>query len=333
MEAISVDDRSSQTKPGDVPSRQSEGRTRTLLLSMDAQHREATIAVAKALGSTQRMRILDYLQARVANVSEIAEALSMPLSTANLHLTLLEECGLIRSDVISASRGVQKVCARLHDMIMFQLPRSFVQYDEQVTVQMPIGAYVNCKIAPTCGIAAETGLIGYIDDPISFYEPLRFEAQLIWFRSGFLEYHFPYRSQPERKPKSLTISMELCSEAPNYHYDWPSDIFMEINSHEIGVWTSPGDFGGERGVLTPLWWEEWNSQYGLLKSWRVDQAGTWIDGVRLSDVTINELELGELPFMRLRFGVKDDAQNIGGMNLFGRTFGNYPQDIMMQLHF
>ncbi len=313
--------------------RQSEGRTRTLLLSMDSEQRDASIAVAKALGSTQRMRILDYLQSRVANVSEIAEALKMPLSTANLHLNLLEECGLIRSEMISASRGVQKVCARLYDMIMFQLPRSFVQHDEQVSIQMPIGAFVNFEISPTCGIAAETGLIGYIDDPISFYEPLRFHAQLIWFRSGFLEYHFPYRSLSEQKPKSMTISMEVCSEAPNYHHDWPSDIFMAVNDHSIGTWTSPGDFGGERGNLTPMWWEEWNSQYGLLKTWRVDQSGSWIDGVRLSDVTIDELGIGKQPFIRLRFGVEDNAQNVGGLNLFGRTFGNYPQDIMMQLHF
>ncbi|MCB0114502.1 MAG: helix-turn-helix domain-containing protein [Caldilineaceae bacterium] len=333
MENLNTDGKAANLRAADALPRQSDGRTRTLLLSMDAEHRDASIAVAKALGSTQRMRILDYLQARVANVSEIAEALGMPLSTANLHLNLLEECGLIRSDMISASRGVQKVCARLHDMIMFQLPRSFVQHDEQVSIQMPIGAFVNCQIAPTCGIAAETGLIGYIDDPISFYEPHRFQAQLIWFRSGFLEYHFPYRSQPDRKPKSLMLSMELCSEAPNYHYDWPSDVFMEINGHTVGTWTSPGDFGGERGVLTPMWWEEWNSQYGLLKSWRVDQAGAWIDGVRLSDVTIDDLELGEQPYVSVRFGVREDAQNVGGMNLFGRTFGNYPQDIMMQLHY
>ena len=32
-------------------------------------------------------------------------------------------------------------------------------------------------------------------------------------------------------------------------------------------------------------------------------------------------------------GVKDDARNKGGLNLFGRKFGNYPQDIVMRMGF
>jgi predicted transcriptional regulator len=31
--------------------------------------------------------------------------------------------------------------------------------------------------------------------------------------------------------------------------------------------------------------------------------------------------------------VKDDAKHIGGINIFGRQFGNYPQDIVMRLRF
>lgn len=310
-----------------------DGRNRAIMLTMDAEHREQSINVAKALGSAQRLRILDYLQTRVANVSEIAEALRMPLSTANLHINVLEESGLIRSDLISASRGVQKVCARIYDMVILQLPRTTVQLDKQVNIQMPIGAYAECHIVPTCGLATETSVIGYMDDPVSFYEPIRFSAQLIWFRQGYLEYLFPYRTNPEGQPKSLVLSMEICSEAPNHHPDWPSDIFMEINGQPIGTWTSPGDFGGERGNLTPGWWEEWNSQYGLLKNWRVDHSGSWIDGTPLSGVVIDDLNLDSQPFIRVRFGIHKDAHNVGGLNLFGRKFGNYPQDIVLQVHY
>ena len=103
----------------------SDTRTRTLLLQMDKAQSERSIEVAKALGSAQRVRILDFLQNRVANISEIAEALEMPLSTANLHLNVLEEAGLIRSEIIAASRGVQKICARAYDVIIIQFPRTF----------------------------------------------------------------------------------------------------------------------------------------------------------------------------------------------------------------
>lgn len=307
--------------------------SRTLILELNAKDDQAGVAVVKALGSGQRLRILDYLQTRVANVSEIAEALNMPLSTANLHLNVLEKSGLIRSEIIGASRGVQKLCARAYDLVLIQLPRSAVPFDKQVRMTMPVGAFTGFQVTPTCGLATENGIIGYLDDPISFYEPERFHAQLIWFRQGYLEYHFPHRAEPGRSPKSLQISMEICSEAPNHHQAWPSDIFMEINGREIGVWTSPGDFGGERGQLTPRWWDEWNSQYGLLKTWRVDGSGSWLDGTALSGVTIDQLGLAGQPYVRVRVGIREDAHHKGGLNLFGRHFGNYPQDILLQIHY
>jgi predicted transcriptional regulator len=177
-------------------------------------------------------------------------------------------------------------------------------------------------------------LIGLIDDPASFYEPERFQAQLVWFGGpGFLEYRFPYHPRRGQSPLSLQVSMEICSEAAPHHDDWPSDIFLEINGVEIGRWTSPGDFGGERGALTPAWWGEWNSQYGLLKTWRVDQGGSFIDGRHLSDVGINDLRLDQQCFIQMRVGVKPDAAHVGGLNIFGRDFGNHAQDIMLRVSF
>ena len=172
-----------------------------------------------------------------------------------------------------------------------------------------------------------------MDEPVSFYEPSRFQAQLIWLRQGHLEYRFPYQVEADRLPKSIEISAELCSEAAPYHLDWPSDIFLEINDVLLGAWTSPSDFGGERGRLTPEWWGEWNSQYGLMKTWRVDQDGTFVDRRRLSNITIVDLALDQVPFIQVRLGVKADAVNIGGLNIFGSTFGNYAQEINLQLNY
>jgi predicted transcriptional regulator len=101
----------------------------------------------------------------------------------------------------------------------------------------------------------------------------------------------------------------------------------------LGAWTSPADFGGERGTLTPAWWGEWNSQYGLLKTWRVDQEGAFIDGQFLSKVVIGDLRLDQQPFIQVRVGVKPDAAHVGGLNLFGREFGNHAQDMTLRLSF
>jgi predicted transcriptional regulator len=307
------------------------------VLNADQQDRDQLITVAKALGSEQRLRILDYLQTRAANVSEIAEALAMPLSTANLHLNLLAEAGLIYTETVSARRGIQKLCARSFDVIVLHLPLDQTQQrptHESIQLSMPVGAFVSQAVLAPCGLAGAERLIGLMDDPAAFYEPERYNAQLVWFGGhGFLEYRFPYYPTPGKTPGSFQLSMEICSEAAPHHQAWPSDIFVEVNGVMLGAWTSPADFGGERGTLTPAWWGEWNSQYGLLKTWRVDQEGAFIDGQFLSKVVIGDLRLDQQPFIQVRVGVKPDAAHVGGLNLFGREFGNHAQDMTLRLSF
>ena len=305
---------------------------RTLLLSYSNGEVERLINTAKALGAPQRLRILDCLTHRTANVSEIAELLEMPLATVNLHLNKLEGAGLIRTEMISARRGQQRMCARVVDIVVLHLPDTPVGWDsESILLSMPVGAFVSHNVMPTCGILSSTGVIGRMDDPVSFYEPTRYEAQLVWFSQGYVEYKFPYHAKGNRLPNHLHLSMEICSEAVPHHLEWPSDIFVEINGVEIGAWTSPADFGGERGRFTPAWWKEYNTQYGLLKTWRVDRDGTSVDGRPLSNVTIHDLSLAESQAIAVRIGVRADAVHVGGINIFGSEFGNHAQNILLEL--
>jgi predicted transcriptional regulator len=259
---------------------------------------------------------------------EIAEALDLPQSTATLHINILENAGLIKTDLQPAKRGLQKTCARIYDQVVIQLPARNPHEETVARISMPIGAYVDAEVAPTCGLVSEQGFIGHLDDPAAFYEPERIRAQLLWFRRGYVEYRFPNRVPAKATTDSLEISFELCSEAPLYHDDWPSDITVWINGREIGTWTSPADFGGEHGLLTPVWWDNSNSQYGLLKVWKLTAEGSYVDGVQVSKITLDDLKLGG-DFIRVRIGIKPDARNIGGLNLFGSHFGNYPQDIIL----
>ncbi|MEJ5203471.1 MAG: transcriptional regulator, partial [Anaerolineales bacterium] len=230
-----------------------------------------------------------------------------------------------------ANRGLQKVCSRLYDRVIIELPHAVEPAERLIEISMPIGHYMDCQVAPTCGLASETGIIGLLDDPASFYEPAHVNAQLIWFRKGYVEYRFPNRLPPRATLDSLQLSMEICSEAPLHHDDWPSDITVWINGIEIGTWTSPADFGGQRGSLTPDWWETWNSQFGLLKVWQVTREHTYIDGIKISDVSLADLQVEQHQFITVRIGVKEDAKHVGGLNLFGAKFGNYPQDILLRL--
>jgi len=306
---------------------------RILELLAEDHQLEKLEMVTKALGSDTRLGILRFLSTHTSTVLEIAEALELPPSTATLHINILEKAGLIKTDLRPATRGLQKVCARVFDRIVIQLPSDYEPEDTTVEVSMPIGAFVNVNVAPTCGLAGELGIIGHLDDPSAFYEPDRTHAQLLWFRRGYVEYRFPDRLPPGAVLDDIEISFEVCSEAPLHHPDWPSDITLWIGNTEIGTWTSPADFGGERGALTPSWWDTQNTQYGLLKVWKITNNGSYVDGVSVSMVKLKNLFLKSGKPIAVRVGIKDDATHVGGVNLFGNKFGNYPQGIVLRQHF
>jgi hypothetical protein len=129
----------------------------------------------------------------------------------------------------------------------------------------------------------------------------------------------------------LELSFEACSEAPMHRDPWKSDIEVSINGKLLGVWTSPCDCGGRHGRLTPAWWPELSTQFGFLKAWRVTHDGSFVEDERVGDAAIDELGLKEQNYISVRIGVPADAQNVGGINLFGERFGDHPQGIVLRL--
>jgi len=202
---------------------------------------------------------------------------------------------------------------------------------QPLEISVPIGSYRRFAAAPPCGLASPTSLIGPLDDPEAFYEPARAEAGLLWLHSGWVEYSVASHLPDGASMHALEISAEICSDAPSFREDWPSDITLWIEGKEIGTWTCPGDFGGRRGRLTPAWWDVRDTQFGLLKGWRVDRTGSSLDGDPLSKVTIDDLAI--LAGVRIRLGVKEDALHVGGLNLFGRSFGDHPQDLVLRFEY
>jgi predicted transcriptional regulator len=306
---------------------------RQLLLDITAEADPRLDHVLRALASAPRRRILRLLGERLANVTEIARELDMPVSTANLHVNVLEDAGLLITDRRPARRGSQKVCTRAYDDVALLFERSRPDEGRMIEIGVPLGSYVDCEVRSPCGLASPTTIIGMLDDPASFYDPGRIEAQIVWFQQGFVEYRVAHRLPASARLRSVQVSCEVCSEAPLHHDDWPSDITLAVNRVEVGTWTSPADYGGQRGMLTPSWWEDHNSQYGLLKVWQVNDRGGWVDGTRVSDVALADLEVAALPYLSVRLGVREDARHVGGVNLFGRGFGNHPQDIVVRLHY
>lgn len=299
---------------------------------------EESFHVLNALASKTRLQILKLLSSQKLNVNDIAEQLNLPQSTVSTNITVLEKAGILTVELAAGKKGSQKICSAPYNEVVVQLPNMKKETEQKIIeVAMPVGLYTDFHITPPCGLCSAEEIIGFLDVPETFLNPKRAAASLLWFERGFVEYKFPNNLPPNTELDALEISLEICSEAPvttpETSKNWPSDITIWINEHEIGTWTSPGDFGGDvRGKFTPEWWKLAGSQYGLLKNWKVTHEGTFIDGIRISDVTLAQLDIRAHTSVKIRIGIKTDAANVRGINIFGKGFGNHDQDMLLKMY-
>ncbi len=291
------------------------------------------IELFKALGSDIRINILKLLlKEKELSMNEIASRLGITNGALTSHIKKMEENGLIKVAVERGTHGNQKLCSVAIDKILIEMESEEAHNSNQIyNAELKVGHYSNYEIYPTCGIATQECLIGEVDDPRYFAHPDRINAGILWFTRGYIEYIIPNLLPDATRIDQITLSFEIGSEAPGVSNDWPSDISFFLNDTWIGMWTSAGDFGDVRGIFTPDWWfPNWN-QYGVLKMLVINRKGTFIDGMKVSNVTINQLELDYKSTLRFKFVVPNDASNVGGITLFGSGFGNYNQDIRIRI--
>lgn len=291
------------------------------------------VELFRALGLESRIEILRLLAAGDKNINELGAELGLSQSTVTRHVQQLEAAGLIVSEYVPGMQGMQKRCHLRYTRLIVNLDPDFTGSEKIEEVSMPIGLYSLISPGAPCGLANRTKFIGFLDKTQSFYDPDRASAEILWMANGFVEYTFPNDLPTTMDVERLELSMEVCSEAPDYNPDWPSDLTLWINGVEVGTWTCPGDFGGKRGLLNPAWWVEHMTQFGLLKIWSVDANGSYVDGTRISDVNLSRLMVTPQQPISVRLGVKPDADHQGGFNLFGRGFGNYAQDLVLRLQY
>lgn len=266
------------------------------------------------------------------NLDYFAKSLNISNSAVTMHIRKLSEAGLITITTASGIRGSKKICS-------LNMDRLLIDFDSEKTktnvysFELSIGHYVNYEIMPTCGLVSSSGIIGEFDEPRYFSFTERFNAQLIWFKSGFLEYKIPNALKPDEKIKELQISMEVASEAPGFSANYPSDIHFSVNNVNLGYWTSPGEFNDRRGNFTPSWWFPNLGQYGKLKMLAVNDSGTFIDGILISDTTIKQLNIHFNSDISFKILVPKDAINVGGLTLFGKGFGDYNSGIEVKMFY
>lgn len=287
----------------------------------------------KALGSDTRIQILNILlENEQMSMNQLATELNISNGALTGHIKKLEECGLINISNESAGHGNQKMCSVTQDRIIVDIKKP-IDYKNVFETEIKVGQFSRHQVWPTCGIATSESLIGEFDDIRYFNHPDRFTANILWFTKGYVEYTIPNMIPSNQRITQLSISAELSSEAPGIDNNWPSDISFYINDTKIGMWTSPGDFGDVHGMFTPQWWpQNWN-QYGLLKLLVINDYGTYIDGLKISDVSTLSLHLDYSSDIRLRLAVENDSEHVGGITLYGKSFGNYDQDIRVAINY
>ena len=291
------------------------------------------LKVLSALASEVRIAILKLLMEKGRmSMNDLAEALGVTAGALTSHIRKLEEGGLVRINSNNSGHGNLKICEPHLDKILFVFSRAASMRNE-FRSHLRVGQYASCHIYPTCGLSTSQALVGDVDDPRYFTSPRHFDADILWFTQGYVEYMVPCIIPSGAVIDQINISAEISSEAPGSNSNWPSDIHFYINGTLLGMWTSPGDFADAPGLFTPDWWFSNWTQYGLLKTISVRQDGSYIDNQRISDVTIGKLSLRKGDPILFRFAVPETARHIGGLTIFGRDFGKYNQDIEFRISY
>lgn len=290
--------------------------------------------IFKALSTPMRLRLLELIYVNdQMSMNELAEALGLTNSAISLHVSKLENAGLVAIHTTSGKRGVMKIVRPVYSRLLVDMaPQAKPRHC--YTDDISVGHFISCDVHPTCGLATPANIIGELDNPKVFSYPERFQANIVWIGYGSLTYRLPNRLNPGQSLKELQISFEISSECPEFNQDYPSDIYFSINGIPLGKWISPGDYGARRGIISPYWWPELLNQYGLLKSLIINENGTFIDGtLRVSKTTIQDLHIDHNSSIDFTLSVPQDTANCGGLTLFGDNFGDYSQSIRVKAYY
>ncbi|ABJ64813.1 ArsR/SmtB family transcription factor [Levilactobacillus brevis] len=288
----------------------------------------ASLPVYEALSSEVRLHIIRLISEKPMSVKELAQELGLSSAIVTKHLDKLAAAELVTSKRV----GRSKMTELRVDTIEVKFPREIYPTFQVHQTSIPVGHYTEYRVQPSCGLAGKNGYIGKVDNPRYFMSPERMNAGMIWFNNGYVEYQTPNFLQGHEHLEMLDLTAELGSEFPFSNNTWPSDITFFINGKEIGTWRSLGDFSDIRGKYTPKWVPDNVNQYGVLKTLRVTDHGTYLDGQPFTDICLQDLPTDHETWT-VRFEVKEEAEKAGGCTIFGQGFGNHDQNIELLAYY
>ena len=284
----------------------------------------------EALDSDVRLGILEELLTHgELNLAYFAKRFNVSNGAITAHIKKLHAAGLIEISTSSGVRGTQKICCLATDKVIVDFQSQPRAEGRVESADLDIGHYIGYEVHKTCGIATAEHIIGGFDDPAAFSFPERVKAGILWLGWGYVEYLVPNYLTAEPL-KELRFSLEIASEAPGYAAYFPSDIHFLLNGVDLGVYVSKGEYNDRTGTCNPPWWYGNLGQYGKKVTIAIGQDGTYICGIRVSDVTLKNLDLRPEKQIKFRIYVPENAENRGGFTLFGKGFGDYDEGIVTE---
>lgn len=295
---------------------------------LDTTQTDKIVSVAKALALPIRVEIVRQLFDKPMSITEIARNNHISNSTAIFHIRLLHEAGLISVEYSPSKKGMVQICYNNFSKACFYLMQEKHETTNFYTQSLPVGLYVAAQFDEYVRFATKSEIvrIGLND----IFNNKRQEAELLWTKGGWVTYAFSNEFAQDTEVNMLSVSLEICSEISYYRNDWKSDIDFYVNGIKLLTYTSPGDFGDHRGLLNPDWWQNNSTQYGNLKTISVTEQGVFLDNILTNkEITLSKLRLNEGNSILFTISCDKNSEHYGGFNLFGKTFGNFPQDIVL----
>jgi len=297
---------------------------------MDREGAETAARIAGALSHPLRIKLLQQLLRIPRSITELARINHATNSTVIFHLKMLEEAGLVFSKLQPNKKGKTLIFYVNFSSIVFSLQNDPKEaHDTVVKQSLGVGNYEFAAPTGYIRIATEDRFIVLEADDV--YNPRRFDAKLLCVDNGEVRYAFSNAFAKRQLVKRLEFSMELSSESPYYCNDWKSEIIFSVCGVELATYLSPGDFGDVRGRLSPDWWDNKYSQYGLLVTLMIDRDGVYLNNERVkTDLTLDSLCIEQTDKITLSLRTDLSHQYAGGFNIYGNRFGNEPQDIVLR---
>jgi len=278
--------------------------------------------VCSAIGSPIRLEILEQLLNEPQNMDSLAKRLHLTGGALTRHVKILEDAGLIMVKTLPCNRGYQKLCSVNFDKLIIELPTGGALESASIA-DVPIGLFSDYRVQGKCGIVSKEGFIGSRDNAGAFLSSSRASAGAIWLERGYLSYLLPQLEsnkgalQSDKTLDELRISLEISPDFVGGEAIKRGTVSFYLDDELLSeIWlNTPSE--NRRGYLTPDWHESALPQYGTLKLIRICDGGTYLDGDKISNVTIAAAKKAK------KFSLLSDS----GFMLFGHGFGDYGQGI------